>query len=424
MSQHVLADLKAFLDNSPTSWHAAVQMGNRLATQDYIPLSEDEPWKLEKGKSYFITRGGAFCAFKLPKSKPKKATIFASHSDSPSLKIKPKPETQRENMTLFGVEVYGGPLLSSWLNRDLAIAGRVMILDKQGNTKEKLVFLDDAPVVIPQLAIHLDREVNEKGLLLNKQDHLSPLIGLSDKPISLETLLRRSLSFHKLLGFDLLLVPMEPSRFIGSTREMLSSYRIDNLISAHASLTALGMNKKPDKHTLSLLMCYDHEEIGSKTREGASSTFFCDVLKRIALFYEMDEEELLVMKNQSICLSMDMAHALNPNYPQKMDPNHQPLLGKGVVIKYNADHKYATNALSSSKVMQLAEELHLSLQSYVCRSDMPCGSTVGPLFEQQTGISTVDLGCPQLSMHSSREVMACQDFLDLCLLLAHVLKEE
>lgn len=426
---YLLDDLSAFLDSAPTAWHAAEQIGNRLALQDFTPLSEKERWSLEKGKNYFVIRGGSICAFSLPKKAPERAIILASHTDSPALKVKPCPEVQKENMTLFGVEVYGGPMLSSWLNRDLALAGRVVVTDNKGALEERLVFLQDAPVFIPQLAIHLDREVNDKGLLLNKQDHLFPLITLQNEvegkeKKTLELLLRRHLSFHSLLSFDLFLVPIEKSRYLGSEGEMLASYRLDNLSSAHACLSALALSDKTHSKALQIAIFYDHEEIGSKTSEGAASPFLEDVLKRITHSYKMDEEDLACMKSRSLCVSVDVAHALNPNYPAKYDANHATLLGKGVALKFNADLKYATSALSAARLIQIAEENSLPLQPFVARNDIPSGSTVGPVIAQGLGIPVVDIGCPQLSMHSAREVIACQDYLDLCSLLTQLLQDK
>jgi aspartyl aminopeptidase len=422
----LLEDLSAFLDTSPTAWHAAAQIGNRFAIQDFTPLYEEEKWDLKKGESYFVVRGGSVCAFSLPKAKAKKAVILASHTDSPAFKVKPRPEVQKENMTLLGAEIYGAPLLTSWLNRDLAIAGRVVVANKKGALEERLVFLHDIPLVIPQLAIHLDREVNEKGLVLNKQEHLFALMTLQDQEKNekntLEFLLRRHLSFHKLISFDLLLVPIEKSRYLGSEGEMIASYRLDNLSSAHACLMALSMAKKPSSDTLQIAIFYDHEEIGSRSLEGAASPFLEDTFKRIAMYTKMDEEEMSCLKSRSLCVSCDVAHALNPNYSGRYDPNHGPLLGKGVVLKYNSDLKYATSALTAARVIQAAQKLSLPLQSYVSRNDIPSGSTVGPIIAQGMGIPVVDLGIAQLSMHSAREVVSCQDFLDLCTLLTALLK--
>ena len=420
---HILTDFKTFLDSSPTSWHAVKEIGNRLSLREYHPLHEEEKWHLELGKKYFVARGGALCAFVLPKTLPTQAIILASHTDSPALKLKPHPAYQKHNMTQFGVEVYGGPLLSSWLNRDLALAGRVVITDGSGQPEERLVHLDDALLFIPQLAIHLDRDVNEKGLLLNKQEHLNPIIGLSEGLDALEKLLRRHLSFHALLSFELFLVPIEPARFVGFENEMLASYRIDNLAGVHAALSAMGLLEKPSQHMLQMALFWDNEEIGSRSKEGAASPFLSDMLQRIGYSLKMNPEENFLLKNNSLCVSIDMAHALNPNYPKKHEPHHTPLLGKGIVLKYNADQKYASNALSAAIIVHAAKVLNIPYQSYVCRSDMPCGSTVGPLIAQSTGINTVDIGCAQLSMHSIREVMACQDYIDMVRLLTHLLQE-
>ncbi|MCX6990142.1 MAG: M18 family aminopeptidase [Chlamydiae bacterium] len=420
-----IEDLKNFLDNSPTSWHAASQMGLRLALHDYTPLQESEKWSLEKGKKYFVSRNGSFCAFKLPSKEIEKCLIMAAHTDSPALKIKPNPEIVKDNMTLLATEVYGGPLLSSWLNRDLAIAGKVLVADKDGKIEEKLVMIDDAIVCIPQLAIHLDREVNEKGLVLNKQDHLRALVGIDlPKEKVLETLLRRSLSFHTLVSFDLFLVPIEPAKFIGASGELLASYRIDNLVSCHAAITALGNNTESPKFTLQMALFSDHEEIGSKTEEGAYSTFLEDVMTRIFASQKMNEEDRVIAKSKSLCLSMDMAHGFNPNYESKYEPSHRPLLGKGITIKYNADHKYATDGCGASFIVKHLHDLRLPYQNFTTRSDMGCGSTVGPITAHQMGIKTVDIGCPQLSMHSCREVLCSQDYIDLCVFLTHVLKNE
>jgi aspartyl aminopeptidase len=425
---HILDDLKSFLDRSPTAWHAVQQLGNRLAVQDFSPLDEGEKWKLEAGQKYFVIRGGSLCAFSLPKKVPSKVVVLASHTDSPALKIKPQAEFKKENMTMIGVEVYGSPLLTSWLNRDLVIAGRVSVADAQHKIEDRLVMIDDALLVIPQLAIHLDREVNEKGLLINKQEHLNAILSIEENATSLkgalEILLRRHLSFHTLLAFDLFLVPFEKSRFIGAQNEMIASTRLDNLASAHACAAAIARAEKPKAHLLQMALFWDHEEIGSRSTEGAYSTFFSDVLTRIRSFYKMDEEELLCMKNRSLCLSVDVTHALNPNYEKRYEPHHKPLLGKGIVLKYNADLRYASSAPTAAFIANLCHKINLPYQSYVTRSDVLCGTTVGPIFGHTTGIPVVDLGCPLLSMHSAREVIAAADFVDLCQLLTHALQGE
>jgi len=278
--------------------------------------------------------------------------------------------------------------------------------------------------MIPQLAIHLDREVNEKGMILNKQEHLCPLVSVSSQEKNiLEKLLKNHCSFEKLLSFDLFLVPQEPARFIGLNNEMLASYRIDNLLSAHAALAALVSCKNPSSDQLQMALFWDHEEVGSHSLEGAGSSFLQDILQRISYHLGLDIEELIRMKNNSLCLSIDMAHALNPNYIDKHDPQHQPLLNKGIVIKYNANQKYASDAVSVAPIVHACHNLNLNYQSFVSRSDLPCGSTIGPIMAANLGIDTIDIGCPQLSMHSTRELIACQDYLDLLHLLSYLIQE-
>ncbi len=248
-----------------------------------------------------------------------------------------------------------------------------------------------------------------------------PLFSINcEKETSLESLFRRLFSFETLLSFDLFLVPLEPSRFIGIQNEMLSSYRIDNLTSVHAAMCALATYE--NSSILPLAMFFDHEEIGSLSWEGASSSFLIDLLARIKNFYHLSDEEFLILKRNSLCLSIDMAHALNPMHIQKHDPNHQPLLGHGIALKSNANQRYASSAETLSQAVQISRKAGLPIQHFAARSDMPCGSTIGPFLTASTGIRTVDLGCPQLSMHSSREIMAVQDYLDLVGFLTQALK--
>ena len=423
---HILDDFKTFLEASPTSWHAVREIGNRLALRDFTPLSENEKWHLQWGKKYFIVRGGALCAFVLPQEKLQKAVILASHTDSPALKLKPHPVFRAENMSLLRVDPYGAPLLTSWLNRDLVLAGRVVTTNNNGYVEEQLVYLDDAVCFIPQLAIHLDREVNEKGLLLDKHEHLCPIMGLCDpneeSSNAIEKILRGHLSFHTLLSFELFLVPKEAARFVGFNSEMISSYRLDNLSSAHAALSALAMGE-PTQSTLHMAIFWDHEEIGSRTKDGAASPFLNEVLMRIHNYFNRDLEEFFLLKHNSFCVSIDVSHAFNPNFLKKYDPQHHSLFGKGIVIKQNADQKYSSTAFSTAVIVRACQMLNLPYQCYVNRSDIPSGSTVGPVVAAETGITTIDIGCPLLSMHSIREVMACQDFLDLYRLLSYLLQE-
>ncbi len=421
----LLDDFCEFLENSPTSWHATLEMGNRLASLDYTPLNLDEKWKLEKGAKYFVIHDGSMIAFALPEAKPEKMALMTAHTDSPALKLKPNPEIHKQNMEFLGVEIYGSPTLASWVNRDLGIAGRVMIEKQNGRMEESFVFFEDTPVLIPLIAPHLDREIFKEGLKLNKQDHLAPLVGLKDKAVSrsyVETLLKREHSFRKLLDFDLFLVPLDFPRYIGKDAELLASYRLDNLASTHAGVIALGNLKKPAKKLLCMGIFWDHEEIGSSTHSGAESPFFQDVYDRICDCYKLSKEDEAIMRQRSMCLSIDMTHGFNPHYENKYDPQHIPLLGEGITIKYNANKRYSTSGKSGAFVTKLCDGLKLPVQKFVNRTDNPPGSTVGPIFATKMGIEVADIGIPQLSMHAAREVIACQDYLDLCKLLTHFLK--
>ncbi len=424
---HVIEDLCTFLATAPTPWHAVQEMGNRLAIKEFIPLEMNEKWELERGKKYFIAKGGTILSFVLPKEMPKRMAIMAAHTDSPALKLKPKPLIHKANMLQLAVEVYGSPIFASWMNRDLAIAGRVVTLRHDKTLEEQLVFIDDAPLFIPLLPPHLDRKMNKQGLILNQQDHLIPIAALEDAEQGnhyLEDLLRREIAFDKLLSHELFLVPLEIPRYVGVANEMLSSYRLDNLSSCFASLIALGNLQQPSGHTIPIGFFCDHEEIGSKSNIGAESPFFVDFLDRLTQFYKLNAEETVILKEHSSCLSIDVTHALNPNYENKYDPIHRPLLGKGVAIKSNASQAYSSGIQATAELIRLAETFGLKWQHYASRSDIPSGTTVGPIFAKGLGIETVDIGIPQLSMHAAREIIAVQDFLELCALLSYYLQEE
>lgn len=428
-NSELIQNLIQFLDSSPTAWHAVEIAKDQLTKAEFIPLSEQHTWKLEPAQRYVVTRNGSsLCAFITPKHMPKQIRLFASHTDSPSLKLKPNPEIRKNKAILLGVEVYGAPLLTSWLNRDLGIAGRIAYQDTHGKIKENLVTLDKHPLVIPQLAIHLDREVNEKGLQLNKQEHLNALAGLEngfpEKTSFLESLLAEAIEFKHLISHDLFLYPIEKARLVGYQNSLLSAYRIDSLASVHAALTSLINHPDPLDDEIKMVIFWDNEEIGSHTAQGADSPFFSQTLERIIHAYNGSREDYFCLLNHSACISIDLAHALHPNYAEKHDPQHHPLLGEGVVVKTNAQQRYATSAHSSISIKTLAAQKHIPLQTFVSRNDIPCGSTIGPLQAAQTGMQTVDIGCGQLSMHACRELMACKDHIDMCHLLSSLMQAQ
>jgi aspartyl aminopeptidase len=425
MTKTEIESFLSFLDNAPTAWHAVELLSQRLEDEGFQKISETDAWHLKPGGRYFVTRNGStLCAFIVPTKKPTHAHLVATHTDSPGFKLKPNAEFYKENMVMLGLEVYGGPLIASWLNRDLGIAGRIVYTDSKDKVKESLVRIDDAPVVLPQLAIHLDRQANENGVILNKQDHLSVLAALDHKKKGtyLEQLLKKAVPFKALLGSDLFLFPLEKAAFIGPQQQMIASYRIDNLASVHAGLSAFCASKKPDTEILKLFIAQDNEEIGSDTAQGAGSPFVPHLLERILLSLGMDREEYFRLIKGSLCVSADLTHALHPNYMDKHDPRHQMLMDRGIVIKHNAQHRYASDARSVAAITHLCQKLKLPYQLFACRGDIPCGTTVGPIHAHVMGMSTVDIGISQLSMHSCRELAASQDYLDLCKLLTGFFK--
>ncbi len=416
-------DFLEFLHQAPTSWHAAHAICTRFTQAGFHRLNEGEPWKLEPGKSYFVTRDDALvAAFQIPKKPLKNARILASHLDSPALKLKPHPQSSSSSgIERLTTEVYGVPILSSWLDRDLAIAGRVTMFDARDRLQSHLVHLKDFPIIIPQLAVHLDRAAQETGVKINKQDHLQAIAAIQPTPELIKSLLKKEFRFEEIASYDLFLVPLEAPRRLGGAGEMVASYRLDNLTSAYASLIALTNASAPDE-TLQMAIFWDHEEVGSNTATGAGSPFLDQLIERICLQLDVDREGFLQLKSRSLCISVDLAHGFHPSYSDKYDPSHAPLLGKGVVLKQNANQRYATSAESAGCVMQTARKKKIALQSFVSRSDIPSGSTVGPIMAARCGINCVDLGIAGWAMHSAREVVSWHDEETLCHLLEALLE--
>lgn len=301
-------DLLNFLNASPTSWHAVENVKLKLEEAGFQELKEGVVWSVAFGGKYFVIRNGStIIAFQTPSEEPTALKIVASHTDSPSFKLKSNPEFVVDNMVMLGLEVYGGPLLTSWLNRDLKIAGRIFYLDKQNNKQCSLVDLDKYPVTIPQLAIHLDRGANEKGPLLKTQEHLAALAALDVKTPYLETLLKKELNAKTLLSLDLFLVPIENAAKIGFDGQMISSYRIDSLLSVHACLQALLSVKKPSQNEIKAFVFFDHEEVGSTSTQGANSPFLSQTLERILLSLNFGKEDYFRMIANSLLISVDLA---------------------------------------------------------------------------------------------------------------------
>jgi aspartyl aminopeptidase len=427
MDQSIL-QLIQFLKDSPTQWHAVKVIAQELERLGFQKLDLMEKWSIVPAKSYFVVHDSTITAFITPNHEPKNVRLLASHTDSPSLKLKPNSEVRKAGMILFKSEIYGSPLLNSWLNRDLGIAGRVIYLNHENQVKQAVVKLDRHPLTIPQLAIHLDREINEKGLLLNKQEHLNAIAALEasfpENKSLLEKMISEQVDFKEIISHDLFLYPLEGPKLLGFQQELLAAYRIDSLASVYAAFKAIQNENLPDKEAIKMFIFWDNEEVGSQTARGANSPFFNQVINRLLNSLNLSYEAGCCLINRSICVSIDLAHAVHPNHIEKHDQEHQPILGKGIILKTNANQRYATDARSATPIKLLAKIEKLPIQTFVSRNDLPCGSTIGSIQAAQSGMSTVDIGSGQLSMHSCRELMACQDYLDMCKLLSSFLRNE
>lgn len=416
-------DFLDFLKKSPSVYHAADEIVHRLKHAGFSEIKETDKWKLLPGHSYFIVRDGSLVtAFRIPKNTPTSTVILATHIDSPCLKLKPHTELFNQKIGQLNTEVYGAPLLHTWLDRDLMIAGKITFLDETNQIQSKTIQLRNHPVIIPNLALHLDRNIMEKGALVHKQDHLKAIFSLNAKENDLEKAIKQQASFKKLLSTDLFLVPSEAPSFVGFNDEMIASARLDNLTSAYAACEAI-CKAKPPIAVLQMAFFWDHEEIGSVSTQGADSIFATDLLERISLSLKIDAEDLYRMKARSLCLSGDLAHGYHPNFTDKFDPQNAPFLGRGVVLKFNANQKYATSSATATTILLLAEKHNIPIQKFASRSDIPSGSTVGSMMAAMTGIPTVDLGISSWAMHSIRETISSQDELSLCNLFQKALEE-
>lgn len=405
-------DLSAFVAASPSSFHAAAEVARRLAAAGFTELLETEAWEPVAGGHYVI-RDGAIIAWVQPEDATATTGfhIVGSHTDSPSFKLKPKPTTGAHGWLQAGVEVYGGPLLNSWLDRELLLAGRLVLLD---GTE---VLARTAPMLrFPQLAIHLDRAVND-GLALDKQQHMNPVWGIGDPGQGdvLAVLAEAAgVDAAEIGGYDVVVADAQRGEVFGGSGEFFASGRLDNLSSVHASLTALVHHAAlgSGEH-IAVLAAFDHEEIGSASRSGASGPFLQDVLERIGHGLGATLQDRNRAYADSVCLSADAGHSVHPNYPGRHDPANRPLLGAGPLLKINANQRYATDAVGAALFARLCATADVPYQEFVSNNQMPCGSTIGPLTATRLGIRTVDVGIPLLSMHSAREMCGVADPLRL-----------
>lgn len=401
-------DLLSYIERSPTPWHAVAETERRLESAGYRRLDERERWKIASGDRVYVVRGGSsIAAFEIGSAAPAQGgfRLIGAHTDSPNLRLKPKPQTSANGMHSLAVEPYGGVLWHTWLDRDLSIAGRVVVRSSSG-VRHALVRFDRPLARVPSLAIHLDRTVNEEGLRLNAQTHLAPLWALvSGGDVRLSDLLAEQIGDGEILGYDLALFDVVPPARGGARDELIFAPRLDNLGSCHAALSALLAAKGSIAATRGVVL-YDHEEIGSRSAQGADSPFLSEILERLALG-EPDAYPRALAR--SFLISADMSHAVHPNYSEKHEPGHRPLLGGGPVVKSNVNQRYATDGESWARFAAWCAKAEVSPQYFVTRSDLACGSTIGPITAGRLGARTVDIGNPMLSMHSCRELAAAAD---------------
>ena len=407
-------DLGAFVTASPSSFHAAREAARRLEAAGFTELHETAAWDAaEVSGDRFVLRDGSLIAWSAPEGADVAShfRIVGSHTDSPALKLKPNPQLGAEELSQVGVEVYGGPLLNSWLDRELRMAGQLALTD--GTT----VLVDTPGLLrVPQLAVHLDRAVNKDGLQLDPQRHMQPIIGFAPTDV-LEILAHHAgVSRHEVVGLDVVTVDAQAPALFGAHEEFLASGRLDNLSSVHAEVEALievAAGPRPPAMAgpspIALMVANDHEEVGSATRSGAAGPFLEDVLVRVHSALGGDEASRRRVLASSLVLSADAGHAAHPNYPERHDPVTRPRLGEGPMLKINAQQRYATDAVGIAAFAAACERAGVPHQHFVSHNAMPCGSTIGPITATRLGMTTIDVGITLLSMHSAREMCATAD---------------
>lgn len=409
-----------FLKASPTPFHATRSMAQRLQAAGFRALDEREPWHTEPGGRYYVTRNdSSIIAFRLGHRAPLDGglRLVGAHTDSPCLRVKPQPELQRQGFFQLGVEVYGGALLAPWFDRDLSLAGRVTF--REGGKVQSLLIDFEQPIaVIPNLAIHLNREANQ-GWAINAQTELPPILAqfpgedsADFRAVLTERLAEEhGISADAVLDYELSFYDTQSAAVIGLNQDFIAGARLDNLLSCYAGLQAL---IEADGDESCVLVCTDHEEIGSCSACGADGPFLEQVLRRV--LPEGDAFVRIIQK--SLLVSADNAHGVHPNYADKHDTNHGPKLNAGPVIKVNSNQRYATNSETAGFFRHLCLAEEVPVQSFVVRSDMGCGSTIGPITASQLGVPTVDIGLPTFAMHSIRELAGSHDLAHLVRVLS------
>ena len=407
----VSTDLISFIDHSPSPWHVVATVRERLDAKQFIQLNEAEPWQLTPGDSYYVIRDdSSIIAFTLGQQPLEQNgfRLIGAHTDSPGLRLKPKAPYQKGSLHQLGVEVYGGPILATFTDRDLSLAGRLSYWDADSKAIEsKLIRFKQPLVRLPNAAIHLNRDVNNKGLVLNKQTELPLVLGNFEAelpaPEKFQQILAEKAQIEGPFSFELNVYDTQPGNFFGLDEEFIADSQLDNLASCHAALLALTDEAAMQSGQTNICAFFDHEEVGSNSHKGADGSFLSDLLERIAGARQLSDENYKQALAQSILISADMAHAYHPNYPKFYDGEHKLVVNQGPAIKINVNQRYTSDSVSQALFEHLCHRAEIPFQTYSHRGDLPCGSTIGPTTAARLGIRAMDIGNPMWAMHSIRE---------------------
>ena len=419
-AQLQVQNLLNFIDASPSPWHVVQSIETQLKTQalTWIRLDESAKWALQPGGRYYVVRDDSSIVLFVLGQKPLADSgfkIIGAHTDSPGLRIKPNAASSVNGFLRLAVEIYGSPILATFTDRDLSFAGRIGYKNERDEIAGMLVKFDQSLLRLPNLAIHMNRAVNEEGLKLQKQTELPLILStLAEEQLPqtyFSTLLQQQtgVAASRILSWDFAVYDTQKGAFWGATSEFYADSQLDNLASCHAALQALLDESIIKSGNMLVCAFFDHEEIGSKSHKGANGSFLPDILQRIALATATDSEDLARALAKSFMISADMAHAYQPNFPNAYDPDHKVMVNKGPVIKINANHNYSSNSLSAALFSDWCDQAQVPFQTYSHRCDLPCGSTIGPISSAKLGIPSIDVGSPMWAMHSIRESAGVQD---------------
>ncbi|HIG07804.1 MAG: M18 family aminopeptidase [Methylococcales bacterium] len=424
-------DLLAFIDASPSPWHAVGTVKQQLDAHGFVPLEEQSEWALLGEGRYYVVRGGSSIIAFIVGSKPLVETgfkIIGAHTDSPGLRVKPNASYAEAGLLRVGVEVYGSPILATYTDRDLSLAGSVSYKDDRGAVKNKTILFDKPLLRLPNLAIHMNNKVNEEGLKLDKQTDLPLVLATVEnellEPIQFKALIADQLKLNAaaILSWELCSYDTQKGVLWGLNDEFIASSQLDNLASCHAAVKAFLEDGAMASPATQVCAFFDHEEIGSESSKGASGSFLPDVLMRMCALLSPGTESYFQALSQSFMMSVDMAHAYQPSFSWAYEPKHRVMVNKGPVIKVNANQRYATDNIAEAMCIDWCQQAGVSVQKYSHRTNLGCGSTIGPIVSAKLGIRSVDLGNPMWAMHSLRESAGVKDHGDMIKLMRQFLK--